>query len=516
MTEITLSLFASASQQGRDFAQRLQAALASELPGEMRVKMRPAVYGGDQSAMIRFGMEDDIVVFDGSVEDALGANYQAAQMWPTCMDHFLVVSRTPLPLNFQPFHDGGVPDVSAAPGGAHTRLENDFLVDWVLRQLRLMTDRLPRSAGEKVVIREGELGQSMRLVTAWVNRRIEEALERREARQTRRGRAFVSYLSRHSRNHRYPVGVAGLYVEDVVEQVKADHRDPDFPVLYYPPGALSGEFMTEHRRWQVLAFIDGKIRAAEEFWIFETDDYHTSWWTLAELACLTYMKHCGTPLPRIVRCRVRGRELVAAEAGAGFVQVIDKPGAYEFGRYLSNSDFNTMGYETIRRHQELRGRSLPLQWLNYKATQLVTGALASQGGFRRELVDGDGVDQSPLRSFAAYRAMLRSRVFSAEFLEDRIVACPNCSGAGPARTPAFDAFLHHRLSGHFRITADEFARLLQSGEWRCPHCPGAYRVVQSANPQSRWWPVRMGKATGPGGTFVERHPVYYLEPVVKP
>ncbi|HEY7766806.1 hypothetical protein, partial [Longimicrobium sp.] len=457
MKEITLTLFASASQQGRDFAQRLQASLASDLPREMKVEMRPAVYGGDQSAMIRFGMEDDIVVFDGSVEDPLGSNYQAAQMWPTCMDHFLVVSRTPLPLNFQPFHDGGFPDVSAAPSGVHTRLENNVLVDWVLRQLRLLANRLPRPAGEKVVIREGELGQSMGLVTAWANRRIEEALEQKKARQTWSGRAFVSYLSRHSRNHRHPVGVAGFYVEDVVEQVKADHHDPDFPVLYYPPGALSGEFMTEHRRWQILAFIDGKIRAAEEFWIFETDDYRTSWWTLAELACLAYMNHGGTPLPRIVRCSVQGRELVATEAGPGFVQVLDKAQEREFGRYLSNSDSNTMGYETIRRQQELRERSLPVQWLNYKATQLLIGAVASQGGFPRELLEGDGVAQSPLRSFAAYCAMLQSRVFSPEFLEDRIVACPNCSRARLEGKPAFEEFLDHRLPGHVRISGDEFA-----------------------------------------------------------
>lgn len=515
MKEITLTLFASESRRGREFAQGLEVALASALPGGMKVKMRPPVYGGDQGDMNRYGMEDDVVVFDGSVEDPPGANYRAAQMWPVCMDHFLVVSRTPLPLNFQPIHEGGFPDPSGARDGGGTALDNAFLVDWVLRQLSGMADRLPRPAAEKAAGGEGGQGPGMREICEWVNRRIAESMERRKERRARSGRAFVSYLSRHSRVHRHPAGAAGFFVEDVAERVKALHGDPDFPVLYYPPGALSGEFMTEHRRWQILAFIDGKIRAAEEFWVFETEDYRTSWWTLAELACLAYMRHGGQPLPQIVRCTVRGRELVAAEAGPDFVPVLERHQGREFGRHLSNSDANTMGYETIGRQRELRQRSLPVQWMTYQATRLLIRAAASRGAFPRELLEGDGVDESPMGSFAAYRDMLQSRVYSPEFLEDRIVSCPTCAAAARGGTPPFDAFLHHRLPGHVRVSRAEFERLLDTGEWRCPRCPGVYRIVERADPQFRWWPVRMGQATGPGGAFVERLPLYSLEPVAR-
>jgi hypothetical protein len=55
-------------------------------------------------------------------------------MWPLCMDHFLVVSRTRLPINFQPFHEGGSPDTW---GDVLTRpfsLSNQELILWIKKQ----------------------------------------------------------------------------------------------------------------------------------------------------------------------------------------------------------------------------------------------------------------------------------------------------------------------------------------------------------------------------------------------
>ena len=110
-----------------------------------------------------------------------------------------------------------------------------------------------------------------------------------------------------------------------------------------PPSTISGEFMTEHRRWQVLSVIDARIRLSEEFRIFETDDYYDSWWTLAEPASLAYIAYTGKPaLPKMVLCKPSVQGLSRREAESKFVQVLSEQREVSFGRYLSDNDPLTM------------------------------------------------------------------------------------------------------------------------------------------------------------------------------
>jgi hypothetical protein len=45
--------------------------------------------------------------------------------------------------------------------------------------------------------------------------------------------------------------------------------------------------------------IDRFITPADEFWIYETDDYYNSWWTLGELLTLSYASYSGRRIPKI-------------------------------------------------------------------------------------------------------------------------------------------------------------------------------------------------------------------------
>lgn len=99
MKRVAASFFASATAGGRELQSMLTQACTSRGFGGFDVDLE-VVVDGDQEAIMIAGLRDDIVIFDASVEDATGSNYKAAQMWPCTMDHFLVVSRTRLPLNF--------------------------------------------------------------------------------------------------------------------------------------------------------------------------------------------------------------------------------------------------------------------------------------------------------------------------------------------------------------------------------------------------------------------------------
>jgi hypothetical protein len=100
--EITLTVFGVATRTGEEFVQLLQQALPSLLSAGIKFNARPAVTGGTQGDLMIAGLRDDIIVFDGSVEDGTGSNYRAMNMWPMSMEHFLVVSRTRLPENEVP------------------------------------------------------------------------------------------------------------------------------------------------------------------------------------------------------------------------------------------------------------------------------------------------------------------------------------------------------------------------------------------------------------------------------
>jgi hypothetical protein len=56
------------------------------------------------------------------------------------------------------------------------------------------------------------------------------------------------------------------------------------------------------------------------------------------------------------------------------------------------------------------------------------------------------------------------------------------------------------------------AKTVQSGEpWRCAGCETAHRITIEETPRSVWYPVRVGRLTGPDGATVAALPVLRLQ-----
>ncbi len=517
MKYIKLTFFASRTTAGLDLVDRLNQLFAQSIAG-MQVELQ-TIIDGDQGDMMVAGLRDDIVIFDASVEDDIGANYRAAQMYPSCMEHFLVVSRTRLPLNFQPFHDGGTPDTFGETINRPLTLNNHQLIDWIRKKLESLEPQLPRPQHERLEVQKDSLVANFKNINQISEALISNSIKRRDESRKKTGRAFVSYLSVYSRHHRNSKKINGFDVEDLISFIqKQCHHNPDYPVLYYPPGTLSSEFMTEHRRWQVLSIIDWRIRATDEFWIFETDDYYDSWWTLAELASLSYIKHSYESeaskyrLPDIFICNpTKSEGLVPRKVKVDFIQNLSPELAREFGRRLSNSDPLTMGYETVVSTQLMRKLPIPVQWLMHKGIKLFMGVMASTSPVYQEMKEAAKKDPS-MDSFNRYREMLNSDVFADSFWTDRIVTCPHCRDENQQKQNYdFQKFLLHQQTGQFRVSPEEMQSILNSGLWTCEVCGMQFSVIQEDYPQFIWWPVRVGKATGPGGVFVQKLPVFALQ-----
>jgi hypothetical protein len=517
MSNILVTLFAATSKAGQELALALKTTLETMKINNFPITM-DVISDGDQADLMQAGMRDDIVIFDASIEDATGSNYKAANMWPCIMAHFLVVSRTRLPLNFQTLRDGGTPDTSGEIANRPYFLTNDYLIQWVQDQVRKLTPHIPRPASERLDIPHGRFSQYSEEIKRISRHLLQVSADIFEAERKSNNRAFVSYLSRYSKYYPHrPQQCEGFHVEALVDQIQNSHRERPFPVLYYPPGALSSEFMTEHRRWQVVSIIDRRIRLVDEFYVFETPDYFNSWWTLAELAALAYIRHDdATKVPKIYRCQPQRKGLIITDAAPDFVQKLTDQVARQFGRYLSNSDPFTMGLETIKRMQKVRRLPKFLQWLQFKATQPLSDWLMEFIPFTDE-EQHQMQEVSGTFNFDRYREMIYSHVFEDSFWEDRIVTCPICSQEN-RNSSAFDfnTFLLSEQQGQYRVSQSDLSIILQQHYWKCPKHDDKFQVVKDKDhPQYQWWPVRMGKPTGPEGRYIEKIPIYMLERVGK-
>jgi hypothetical protein len=522
--EISITLFAASSEEGERFAQLLKQALSNLIIAGRSMHFE-TVKDANQTELGAAILREDVVIFDGSVEDDIGSNYKAANNLLYAVDHVLVVSRTRLPLNFQPCVLGGSPDTFTATSASPFTLSNDELVDWIITQIRAMESRLPRPQNERMQEFSAlQFGKIMALEMTLLS----NSMRRQSENQRNSNRCFVSYLSRYSRHHHSPIHFGTGYVEDVIEHVCKSRSISQDNVLYYPPGSLSSEFMTEHRRWQVVSLILDRVQTMDEIWILETDDYYNSWWTLAELAMFSALRGETRMKPRIILLNVSEEGYVETEVGNDFLLSPNMKLAREFTRCISNSDPRTMGREKISNMRRIGNLPKPLQWLQYWVMK--------PGGdrFMRDMVANMQEIDPNLESkwawgqfqdewtWGQFQEMLRSPVNMESFWNDRIVTCPRCVGENKKKNHFdFDKFVYHRQRGQYRVSQEEMEVILHRKYWTCPgiDCHQRYEVVQQANDQFFWWPIRVKFQfpfhaerimTGPNGVLVERQPVYEL------
>lgn len=512
MIKLTVTLLASSTDQGNDLALMLQAFFEQEHFDGSGFTLN-IVFNGTQTDLMLAGLQDDLVIFDASIEDEIGSNYQVYQMWPSTMDHFLVVSRTRLPLNFQPYHLGGTPDTAGTLTARPDELSNAEIVKWIKQMLGKMRPHLPRPETDKLVLAKNEFFARRKELFPLMERLIFSASERKKHEQKSNGRAFVSYLSRYSKYH-YASALLEPTVEHLIEYRKKQLKNEYYPVLYYPPGALSGEFMTEHRRWQVLAVIDRRIRSADECWIFETEDYYNSWWTLAELAALAYIRHYDPDaMPKIMLCTPTSDGFHIREAAPDYIQTWTEEAAREFGRRLSKSDPLTGGYETVKLQRWMSKQNRIVQWLTFQSGQLISRLLMSSSPNYQQMQE-EKKKNPGLGTFKHYRNMLNSPVYREGFWQDRIVTCPCCTQKNEAKNHFdLDSFLFNQLPGQYRVSSEQMNQITNTGVWQCEICSYKYQVVLHKYPQYLLWPLRMGKPTGPNGCFIERVPMFELRPL---
>jgi len=90
-----------------------------------------------------------------------------------------------------------------------------------------------------------------------------------------------------NKHDRTPIMISyrNKYAEDVEALKKKIEDEGKFEVKVLPPGSLCGEYEahTPMRRWMLVGLLEDHIRTVKEVWVYLTEDYTESWWTIAEI-----------------------------------------------------------------------------------------------------------------------------------------------------------------------------------------------------------------------------------------
>jgi hypothetical protein len=426
--------FAVSNDAGAELARLFTELVGSEFGLAVRV-----IEGATQTDLHRACLNDDIVVFDASVEE--GHNYAAATAQPMVLDKVLVVSRTYLPLNFYGLREGGAPNY---PEPAFQT--NETILAWLYENVG---ELLRGDAGHKPA-RKGLIGYFLA---------IKESLDIQQRRWLNRGRIFISYRSRHCEQ-----------VEELTRRIQsgAVRQVPPSSVRFLRPGELvyEDEVLTKFRHWQLASSIDRKIGAAEEMWVYATEDYLASWWTRAELATIAYRLACNVSAPRVRLYDPATDSL--RDLPEGWLPSMNHEQKRRMARWYSNTDQGTMGIESV-----------PIMRLYAKL---------------------------PLLNRIKY---FNDPVWDEDFWEDLLLPCVTCRhNSPPIERLDLDSFLWLREPYLVRLTPEQLEESVKQGYLHCPVCQTTYENREAPNPRLLWMPTRYGRPTGPDGASLVALPVY--------
>jgi hypothetical protein len=430
----TLAIFPTRDSEGEQLVE-----LAQSLAEKWDMDLKPAAAHPTYQEYVKATLEEDAVLVDASIAARGAHNYSF--LAPTPLDHVLVFSRTPLPLNYYGGRDSILdPESGRLVHGAPfypERQTNAVISRWIDLQLADLRPSLPRSHAGLV----GTMAVGM-----------ERSVDLQNARRRRDGSIFISYRSNDD--------PAVKVLKQRIEGGEIPGIAPA-PVRYFPPHVLCDELAPEQRRWQILSAIDRYIGPADEIWVYLSSTYHNSWWTQGERVTLAYRGiraggEPGTPKIRIMRPDHDRPE----DAPDDLLPRLNDAQHRRMARWYANSDAAQMAPESV------------------VAMRLIA-ALPLVGRVK----------------------FFRDPVWSNEFWRYPILDCAACrEPAGDGTAIEIDDFLWTRGRHVSRLTPEAMVRCIVRGEVSCPQCLTRYEIFADT-PHHLWVRAVNGRVTS--GYFMD-------------
>lgn len=492
-----ISFFATRSDKGQEL-QRIFCRIAQE---EFGVEVR--VYSqATQVDLALACVNDDMVIFDATIEAPGLHNYPAATEQPKTLDHVYVVSRSYLPMNFFGVHQGGYPTFPNSK-------TNQELLHWLRGELANVLQAPPREkrklyTWETLALDRNEFAEDSQKL-------FMESLERGEARRKAEEKIFISYRGGFAAD----VEALGRRIED-----GEFHQGKKQRVKIIPTGELAfdRELLTAQRRWEILSTIDRIIVDAAEFWIYQTDNYLDSWWTRGELITQFYPRDGVQSVLNKWRIFNHATGRVSEQIPEKFRFQLNDRQIQRMSRWYANSDALTVGPEVVKRMRRMRTmiKFMPDGLLgNIYREAFANGAMG-------EVMDvvKKTIPDAPLEEVTAQygdakflREYFADPVWDKEFWEYPLLQC-KCPAVGQQQVD-LEKFLWLKEPLHIEITPREMERAIKRGTLQCPkpadcpnrECNAAYRIEQR---QARylWLGTRRGKVSGGPNPGLQELPTY--------
>lgn len=216
--------------------------------------------------------KDDLVIFDASIEGDNHEinNYRLANALQSPLEHVLVVSRTYLPLNIYTYKTGGFPSYK------QQSLSNESILKWLESELSRIDFHILRD-------------RSTKGIKNVVNYLKASKAEHDSIRATETS-VFISFRTKYAQleeNSEYKYSVSEL-----ARRIETGCYGEPRTVKYLDNGSLvfNTELLTQWKAWQLLCIIDKEyISYCDEMWIYASDDYLNSCWTMGEQILFSYL-----------------------------------------------------------------------------------------------------------------------------------------------------------------------------------------------------------------------------------
>ena len=149
------------------------------------------------------------------------------------------------------------------------------------------------------------------------------------------------------------------YANEVKYLKERKEKEGNIEVKALPPGSLCGDYEahTPMRRWMLVGLLEDHIRTVDEVWVYLTEDYTDSWWTLAEIvmtANLNYERGIGKKIQVRVYDPRKEDFLPKNEIPSFLIPQITEEHHKRLARYLSNTRPDTMGPEMLQQVRQMK------------------------------------------------------------------------------------------------------------------------------------------------------------------
>lgn len=506
---ITISYFKAFSNEGealfRAFQERMDGFMLRGHPvrvvEERSYQMAPALSACFNS---------DAVIFDGSLEDNENQQYRAALELMKQLDYVLVVSRTVLPFNFSGMRKGGAPEFIATGTTEYCPWKtNEEILAWLMETLQDPSMQLPRKL--KMQFSKDKAWEQQEETVRFETQLLNESL----ARCTHEPGVFVSYLSKYSQY--FPGKKTDLpFVEELFDEISRVSSIPKNGIRYFPPGKISLEFMTGQRRFEIVSVTEDFFTWCKAFWIYETEDYASSWWAYGERVSLARIFHNNMEnCPDIYTAKPEKKPdgswgfaikaYLTAEQKRDFLPSLTKEDMMELIDIYINSHPDSVAYEQVKKMQWLA--KMPSFILKAQAETVYERTKLALGDAFAELDEEGRRELETLKDVEVLKRSVRSYAYTKGFWEGHIAECPDCKAQAADTTLEPDSFMHFSKPYFYRLSAAthrKVIKILKNNRKAMVTLPCGHTVkLTSSGTYFRWWTVRSNVPTGPKGQLVE-------------